>query len=251
MEERLRSLLGLNSYEARAYLHLLRWGPQRPRDIARGAGVPYQRIYDVLDSLVSRGLVSPAGEGVYAAVEPSRAFHAIAEAVVDDARRKAEEIRRLGDELERALGQVSRASLSLVHGLARVFAEAMEAVRRCRGPVYIMAYKGLERAEELRHYIESLAAEAARAGVSGVRVLAASGLGLPPWLARMLPEALVEVSFSDAAFLDLMVACDTVIIGLPGQAGVVAVVVRSTEFAEAVIERVEALWRRGAGASRA
>ena len=248
MEERLRSLLGLNSYEARAYLHLLRHGPQRPREVARGAGIPYQRIYDVLESLASRGLVVQAGEGVYAAREPSRALSVVAEHIIDDARRRAEEIRRLGLELEEISKAPHHASLSLVNGVPRVFAEAVEAVRRCQGQVYVLAYKGLERAEELKYYIESLAIEASRSGVPGVRVLAARGLDIPDWLEEAARGVPLEVSFSDAVFLDLMVACDTVIIGLPGPGGVVAVVVRNREFAEALKERVEALWAREAGA---
>jgi len=50
-------LLGLNKYEARAYEALLQLGKASAPEIAQESGVPYGRIYDTLNSLVSKGLV--------------------------------------------------------------------------------------------------------------------------------------------------------------------------------------------------
>lgn len=50
--------LGLTTYEARAYLALLRRSSYTAAQVARQAGLPRQRIYDVLSSLVSKGLAS-------------------------------------------------------------------------------------------------------------------------------------------------------------------------------------------------
>src|SRR5439155_5541838 len=50
--------LGLTKYEAKAYLALIRRGSSTAAEVARIAGVPRQRIYDVLASLVERGLAS-------------------------------------------------------------------------------------------------------------------------------------------------------------------------------------------------
>jgi sugar-specific transcriptional regulator TrmB len=50
--------LGLTMYEAKAYLALIRRGSSTAAEVARIAGVPRQRIYDVLASLVERGLAS-------------------------------------------------------------------------------------------------------------------------------------------------------------------------------------------------
>jgi len=91
---------------------------------------------------------------------------------------------------------------------------------------------------------------AAKAGVGPVRLLIPRDAAIPGWLSDMLSKSGLEVSIarSDAAFLDLMVACDTVVIGLPAATGVVAVVVTSGEFAEAVRRRLEALWSRASKA---
>ena len=50
--------LGLTSYEAKAYLALVRRDSSTAAQVARLAGVPRQRIYDVLASLVEKGLAS-------------------------------------------------------------------------------------------------------------------------------------------------------------------------------------------------
>ena len=56
-EERLVRL-GLTLYEARAYVALIRRDGSTPAEVARVAGVPRPRIYDVIDSLVAKGLAS-------------------------------------------------------------------------------------------------------------------------------------------------------------------------------------------------
>ena len=64
--------LGLTSYEAKAYLALLRRDSSTAAQAARLANVPRQRIYDVLASLVDKGLAStrPGQVVKYAAVAP-------------------------------------------------------------------------------------------------------------------------------------------------------------------------------------
>jgi HTH-type transcriptional regulator, sugar sensing transcriptional regulator len=73
--------LGLTQYEARAYMALLRRDGSTPAEVAKVAGVPRPRIYDVIDSLVARGLVSvrPGRTGKYAATSPGDAVSLLVE----------------------------------------------------------------------------------------------------------------------------------------------------------------------------
>jgi HTH-type transcriptional regulator, sugar sensing transcriptional regulator len=66
---------GLTSYEAKAYLALLRRDSSSAAEVARLSGVPRQRIYDVLASLVERGLASsrPGSPVKYGANSPKLA----------------------------------------------------------------------------------------------------------------------------------------------------------------------------------
>src|SRR5262245_61355706 len=68
--------LGLTTYEARAYAALVRRDSFTAAQVARQSGLPRQRIYDVLASLVEKGLAStrPGGVVKYAAVAPDAAI---------------------------------------------------------------------------------------------------------------------------------------------------------------------------------
>jgi HTH-type transcriptional regulator, sugar sensing transcriptional regulator len=69
--------LGLTSYEAKAYLALIRRDSFTAAQVARQAGLPRQRIYDVLGSLVQKGLAStrPGAVVKYAAEPPEMAVN--------------------------------------------------------------------------------------------------------------------------------------------------------------------------------
>jgi sugar-specific transcriptional regulator TrmB len=71
--------LGLTGYEAGAYLALTRRGRATGAEVARLAGLPRQRIYDVLDGLVAHGIASvePGRPARYTAVAPDEAVGAL------------------------------------------------------------------------------------------------------------------------------------------------------------------------------
>jgi len=73
--------LGLNTYEAAVYIALLGRPESAPADVARRAGIPRQRVYDVLSTLHSRGLcaIRSSNPKTYAAVSPKRAFELLAQ----------------------------------------------------------------------------------------------------------------------------------------------------------------------------
>lgn len=73
--------LGLTQYEARAYIALLRRDGSTAAEVAKVAGVPRPRIYDVIDSLVARGLVCvrPGRTAKYVATSPGDATSLLVE----------------------------------------------------------------------------------------------------------------------------------------------------------------------------
>jgi HTH-type transcriptional regulator, sugar sensing transcriptional regulator len=73
--------LGLTSYEAKAYLALIRRDSFTAAQVSRQSGLPRQRIYDVLGSLVQKGLaVARPGDVVkYAATPPELAVNSLIE----------------------------------------------------------------------------------------------------------------------------------------------------------------------------
>jgi HTH-type transcriptional regulator, sugar sensing transcriptional regulator len=89
--------LGLTSYEAKAYLALVRRDSSTAAQVARLAGVPRQRVYDVLATLVEKGLAStrPGQVVKYAAIAPELAL----ERLVSDERQRLADLERETAEL--------------------------------------------------------------------------------------------------------------------------------------------------------
>lgn len=65
--------IGLTPYEARAYVAVLYNGPLSPKGVNQKSGIPRPRTYDVLNSLVGKGLLmeQPGKPSKYLAVDPS------------------------------------------------------------------------------------------------------------------------------------------------------------------------------------
>lgn len=84
--------LGLTSYEAKVYLALMRRDSSTAAQATRLAGVPRQRIYDVLASLVEKGLASsrPGSVVKYAATTPELAL----ERLVANHRKQLDQLER-------------------------------------------------------------------------------------------------------------------------------------------------------------
>ena len=108
--------LGLTLYEARAYVALVRRDASTPAEVARLAGVPRPRIYDVLESLVGKGLAAdrPGGAAKFVATPPERVAAQLmrahrervasleddAHGLVDELRSAYQDGRRLTDPLD-------------------------------------------------------------------------------------------------------------------------------------------------------
>jgi sugar-specific transcriptional regulator TrmB len=98
--------LGLTTYEARAYVTLVRRDSFTAAQIARTAGLPRQRIYDVLASLVEKGLASarPGTVVKYAALAPDLAVERLVtgrrDAMTALERDASDVISRLGPEFQ-------------------------------------------------------------------------------------------------------------------------------------------------------
>ncbi len=71
--------VGLNKYEAQAYIALLKKNKATATEVAQRAGIPKQRIYDVLDNLQLKGLCGTHNGRPrnYIAFQPRQALQAL------------------------------------------------------------------------------------------------------------------------------------------------------------------------------
>jgi sugar-specific transcriptional regulator TrmB len=106
--EILNKELGLSPYESRTFLSVLRLGPMSPSEIAQRADIPRPRIYDVLRSLVQKGLLmEQSGKpAIYAPIEPSEALRNLLTEIEAETSRQLEEKRKIVRNLSTALSQI-------------------------------------------------------------------------------------------------------------------------------------------------
>lgn len=96
--------LGLTQYEARAYVAMVRRDGSTPAEIAKLAGVPRPRIYDVMDSLVAKGLATdrPGRTAKFVAAPPGEAVQQLLGTYRDRLEMLEADARTVQDELEPA-----------------------------------------------------------------------------------------------------------------------------------------------------
>jgi len=132
--------LGLTSYEAKAYLTLIRRDSFTAAQVARQSGLPRQRIYDVLGSLVQEGLAvaRPGNVVKYAATAPELAIDLLLTAHRDELSRMERDARGMVKDLKPAFeaGQAHTDPLEYIEVLRdrrainERFAELQSAVKK-------------------------------------------------------------------------------------------------------------------------
>ncbi|MBC7805979.1 MAG: TrmB family transcriptional regulator [Akkermansiaceae bacterium] len=95
------SELGMNSYEAAAYLALISRDGLTPAELAPMAKIPRQRVYDVLDSLSAKGFctVRDGSPKTYFAVPPDVALEKFRQQRAEAMERERERLSRQSDSL--------------------------------------------------------------------------------------------------------------------------------------------------------
>jgi len=131
--------LGLSEYEARTYLSLLGSGPLSAKDLSERAGVPYSKIYPVLEGLEGKGWLE-ARRG-----RPTRYYPRPPVEAVETSRQRFEsEFRasekRVLEELQPIYerGEIrERPDIWIIRGEANILSCINECLGRCRGRLLV------------------------------------------------------------------------------------------------------------------
>lgn len=246
--------LGLTSYEAKAYLALVRRDSSTPADVARLARVPRQRIYDVLATLVQKGLVSqrPGPPAKYAASAPDFAIERLL------LRRREE------------LAELERNSLEMIEALKLTFAEGqkerdpLEYIevlrdRRAINERFAELQKGLER--EILVFTKPPYARSPQENVEGLAITHThtarsvyefSALADPEFIAgvRSFIEAGEEARFVESLPLKLVIVDETIVMfgmedPVAGSTQLTLAVVEHRALAQLLKVAFEAFWQQG------
>lgn len=123
-------MLGFTKYEAKAYVALLKHGTLSSSEIIKMAQIPQPRIYDVMDSLISKGLVKKSkGKPIrYTLVDPRFALKGFMEAEMARIETVFNEVIRFHRESS-SLSSATGENVWVSHGYAAYTAALHEALQ--------------------------------------------------------------------------------------------------------------------------
>lgn len=126
--------LGFTKYEILAYWSLLVYGPSTAREISKRTGIPYNRVYDTIALLKSRGFVNEirGSPKVYVAFSPRVAFLRF-EKELDDLKE------RLEREVQAAKVEEVRAGIWRTASLDEAIEMAKELIGNAKNEVVLVA----------------------------------------------------------------------------------------------------------------
>lgn len=243
--------LGLTKYEASAYLGLLRRDALTAAELSRLAGVPRQRIYDVLDGLIEKGLASarPGEVMRYTCAAPTTAV----DLLVGQHRQRLADLERQADQVAKALrpayheGRTKTDPLDYIEvlrypgAIGARFAELLAGVRRemlvFSKPPYVF-----------RGETSGPSVDIARA--HRIRTVYERSVFDDPALVRALDHYIAEgeqTRFVDELPLKLGIIDETtVMFGMPdpvaGSAGITTMVIEHPALARSLKLAFEATW---------
>ena len=209
-------------------------------EISKEASIPHQRIYDVLRSLEAKGLIIERN-GLYVPIRPLESFRAISSKILMEANIRAKEIEELGKSIEKIVRtDRNKEGLAIIKGLMNSIAKAISLAESCNEPPSFMTYKAAERALEYWNIFKELIDVLPR----GTRIIIPADANISGSLLNELRRRDIRLYRSVFSIMDFMVACDTVIIGLPsGENNVISVVIKNKAFAEAIKDRIKEIVR--------
>lgn len=167
LAENLKKQLSLTPYESRAYVSLLIHGPMSPTELAQKTTIPRPRAYDVLRSLVEKGLlVGQSGRpAIYAAVEPGQGLKNLLVGIEMETLRQLEEKRKSAQTLTKLLSQMYEKSKNLKLERSKVWltrrdtafiALYIEAIKNCKKEFFVATTSLRPPEEEILEAVEYL-----------------------------------------------------------------------------------------------
>jgi sugar-specific transcriptional regulator TrmB len=111
----LNSELGLTPYESQAYISLMIYGPLSPSELAKKSDIPRPRAYDVLRSLMEKGLLmEQSGKpSIYTAISPEQGLRNLFVTIEKETLTQLQEKRKTVEKLKQTLSQTYERSKKL------------------------------------------------------------------------------------------------------------------------------------------
>ncbi len=143
---------GLNDYEARSYLNLLKMGPVKVSELAGAAAIPRARIYDVLANLQAKGFVvkKTSRPLVYAPMQPAEAFSNFSEHKKKSFSSQLNELDSIRKFVEKQFDYSKNDSISktdsfVVHNRNNIYSKLLLEAQKEKKVTFLSTGEGIER----------------------------------------------------------------------------------------------------------
>ena len=158
-EQALRGL-GLNDSEVKIYLELLKLGSSKVNDLAKRLSLPRTTVYNILDSLIAKGLVShviKAGVKHFEATEPNRLMLIEQE--------KLDNLKSIIPELEKAKGIIGKKPFLELYEGKEGIKTILENILRMPSGSVLYSYANNDLFEYLGFYFPHFVTRRVKAGI--------------------------------------------------------------------------------------
>ncbi len=248
IEISLKENFKLSSYESKAYLTLIKRGRQTPKELSSAANVPAPRIYDTLESLMSKGFVVKQQES-YSSIPPKQALRGRtaqfeAQFSQEQARRRDAEA-QLTSQLENSYSKSEvSGEISILKGLNSIANKFNELVENSHD-IVLVAKRAIE-AKEI--FIPILSEYAGEKNGKRIKIIAPGTAKITREEVQRAKKANAEIRKSDHVIFDMMITdTDDVIIGVPDPFSdeinhAIAIWLRNPSFANSTKKALEDLW---------
>lgn len=252
MIEALAVEMGLSPYEAKAYVAVLFDGPLSPKGVNQKAGIPRPRTYDVLTSLVGKGLLmeQPGKPSRYLAIDPQTGLKKLMEEEEKRVLRQVQQKWAAVDTLVPTLSEAYSISLDVDAKEDSVWvarkdkamtAKYIEAIRNVDSEFALATALSTPASKEILDAVKYALKRRKTSRV--VRPIEAS------WLKKQIQEYLELIRLGDQIrrldYDGLSFAVfdrEEVILWLPPHPSKLAVWIRLPQLAMVLMERFEKLW---------
>ena len=265
IEASLKENFKLSSYEARAYLSLLKLGRQNSKQLASSAGVPLPRIYDTLDSLMQKGFLVKQEEN-FSAIPPRQALKGRSSQFEAQFSNEQKRRKQAEDQLISALDEENAASqnqgtasseISILKGLNAIINKFAELIEDSEDTILVA-----KRAVDARQVFipilletptlreeRQLSKKQAQRKRNHIRIITPINAKISKEELEEAKKAGAEIRRSDNIVFDMMITDrDDVIIGVPDPLSeeinhAIAIWVRNPSFAKSTRSAIEEIWK--------
>ena len=142
ISDRVRKALehvGLTNYEMRAYISLLKPGPQSAQELSQVSGVPYSKIYETLTTLGSKGWVSSddSRPTIYSAHSPTTGLESVRRTNEENFKNYSKSIVVELEPLYKKSGTSEKPDILVLSGITNIATRILDMIESCKSEIMI------------------------------------------------------------------------------------------------------------------